>query len=59
MLFKIKNLIKYNKNLKLLSKSSSTITKMSQEYLAVLKYWFGDDLTQLKSESYTGNNIVI
>ena len=33
--------------------------KMSTNYNSVLKYWFGEDLSKLKSENYTGNNLVI
>ena len=33
--------------------------KMSTNYNSVLKYWFGEDLSILKSDKYTGNNLVM
>ena len=45
----------------LIRNSSSNIIKskkMSTDYLPVLKYWFGEDLSQLKSDKYAGNNYV-
>jgi hypothetical protein len=37
------------------------LSKMTiNDYMPVLKYWFGvEDLSQIKSDKYTGNNLVI
>ena len=59
MLFQ--NLLKLRHFQLIIRYSSNKITKnkeMSAEYNAVLKYWFGEDLTLLKSDKYTGNNLV-
>ncbi len=37
----------------------STMTE-NDDYMPVLKYWFGvEDLSKIKSDKYTGNNLVI
>jgi hypothetical protein len=38
----------------------STMKASDDDYMPVLKYWFGvEDLSQIKSDKYTGNNLVI